>query len=172
MRTASSVIVVLLAAGCASLDKDECLSADWYTVGLEDGARGRAIERLGDHRRACAKHNVTPNAERYLAGRNDGLKSFCTPERGFSEGRAGHAYAAGCPEPLAGSFLASYQRGRELHDLHRQLDSVQGEIARTKKALTDGIPNPRSRAAELERLEALTREAQQLEFRIQDAERR
>ena len=49
---------------------------------------------------------------------------------------------------------------------------MQSEIARTKKALTDGIPNPRSRAAELERLEALTREAQQLEFRIQDAERR
>ena len=172
MRTASSVVVVLLAAGCASLDKDECLSADWYAIGLEDGARGRAVERLGDHRRACAKHNVAPNAERYLAGRTEGLKSFCTPERGFSEGRAGHAYAAGCPEPLAGSFVASYQRGRELYELHRQLDSVQGEIARTKKLLTDGIPNPRSRAAELDRLEGLTREAQQLEFRIQDAERR
>lgn len=172
MRTASSVLLLLLAAACASLDKDECLSADWYAIGLEDGARGRAVERLGDHRRACAKHNVAPNAERYLAGRNDGLKSFCTPERGFSEGRAGHAYAAGCPEPLAASFLANYQRGRELHDLHRQLDAVQGEIARTRKALTDGIPNPRSRAAELERLEALTRESQQLEFRIQDAERR
>ncbi|HEX6156004.1 MAG TPA: DUF2799 domain-containing protein [Burkholderiales bacterium] len=172
MRTAFSLLAALLAASCASLDKDECLSADWYAIGLEDGARGRAIERLGDHRRACAKHNVTPNAERYLAGRSAGLKSFCTPERGFSEGRAGHAYAAGCPEPLAGRFLASYQRGRELHELHRQLDAVQSDIARTRKALTDGIPNPRSRAAELERLEALTREAQQLEFRIQDAERR
>lgn len=172
MRTASSVALLALLAGCASLDKDECRTADWYAIGLEDGARGRAVERLGDHRRACAKHNVTPNAERYLAGRHEGLKAFCTADRGYSEGRAGRAYAAGCPEPFAGQFLSAYQRGRELHDLHRQLDSVQSEIARTKKALTDGIPNPRSRAAELERLEALTREAQQLEFRIQDAERR
>ena len=67
MRTASSVLVLLLVAGCATLDKDECRSADWYAIGLEDGARGRAIERLGDHRRACAKHNVAPNAERYVA---------------------------------------------------------------------------------------------------------
>jgi hypothetical protein len=49
---------------------------------------------------------------------------------------------------------------------------VEKDIARTKAALKDGIPNPRSRAAEVERLEALTREAQQLELRIQEAERR
>lgn len=159
--------MLLLAAGCASLGKDECITADWYAIGLEDGARGRAVERLGDHRRACAKHNVAPNAERYVAGRNEGLKSFCTPERGYSEGRAGHAYAAGCPAPLAGNFLAAYQRGRELHELNRQLDALEAQIGRSKKALTDGIPNPRSRAAELERLEALTREAEQLQFRIQ-----
>lgn len=84
-----------------------------------------------------------------------------------SEGRAGHAYAAGCPEPLAGHFLGAYQRGRELHELHRQLSALESDIARSKKALTDGIPNPRSRAAELDRLDALTREAQQVETRIQ-----
>jgi hypothetical protein len=160
-------LVLLTVAACATLDKDECRTADWYAIGLEDGARGRAIERLGDHRRACAKHEVAPNAERYLAGRNEGLKSFCTPERGYSEGRAGRAYAAGCPEPLAGHFLGAYQRGHELHELHRQLSALESEIARSKKALTDGIPNPRSRAAELDRLEALTREAQQVETRIQ-----
>ncbi len=51
--------------------------------------------RLGDHRRACAKHNVTPDTGRYAAGRAEGLKSFCTYERGFAEGRAGHGHAAG-----------------------------------------------------------------------------
>lgn len=38
-----------MAAGCATLDKDECRTADWYAIGLEDGARGRAIERLGSN---------------------------------------------------------------------------------------------------------------------------
>jgi hypothetical protein len=157
LRTASSVALLVLAAGCASLDRNECLNADWYAIGLEDGARGRAVERLGDHRRACAKHNVAPDTQRYVAGY----------ERGFSEGRSGHTYAAGCPQPQGAQFLAGYQRGRELHELHRRLDEVEKDIARTKSALKDGIPNPRSRANEVERLEALTREAEQLELRIQ-----
>jgi hypothetical protein len=167
LRTAFSFSLLLLVISCASLDKDECLHADWYAIGLEDGARGRAVERLGDHRRACAKHNVAPDTDRYVAGRNEGLKSFCTYERGFSEGRAGHGYAAGCPQPQGGQFLAGYHRGRELHELHRRLGELEKDIARTKAALKDGIPNPRMRANEVERLEALTREAEQLELRIQ-----
>ena len=161
--TASSFILLL--AACASMDKDECRAADWYAVGLEDGARGRAVERLGDHRRACAEHNVTPNAQRYVAGRNEGLKSFCTYERGFSEGRAAHAYVANCPAGSA--FPAGYARGRELGGLERRLGEVNQEISRIKTALKEGIPNPRTRSIEIERLEAMTREAEQLESRIQ-----
>jgi len=167
LRTVSSALFLVFLSACATLDKDECTSADWYAIGLEDGARGRALERLGDHRRACAKHGVTPNADRYVAGRNEGLKSFCTYERGFSEGRAGHAYGAVCPAPLAKAFIAGHQKGRELHDLNRRLDEVEREIGRIKTALKEGIPNARTRANEVERLEALTREAEQLESRIQ-----
>jgi len=157
--------LVILLSGCASLDRDECVNADWYAIGLEDGARGRAVERLGDHRRACAKHNIAPNAERYLAGRNDGLKTFCTYERGYAEGSAGRAYGAGCPQPS--NFLAGYQRGRELYDLNRHRAELDKEIARIKTALREGIPNPRARSQEIERLEALTRESEQLESRIE-----
>ena len=159
-------LVVAFLAGCASLDKDECRSADWYAIGLEDGARGRAVERLGDHRRACAGHGVAPQTERYLAGRNEGLKSFCTYERGYSQGRAGQGYAGSCPKESAGRFLAGYQRGREVHELNRRLDETRREITRIKAAITAGIPNPRSRAIELERLEAHTREAEQLEAQL------
>ena len=59
-----------------------------------------------------------------------------------------------------------YNRGRELHELHRRLDEVQREIARTKAALTEGIKDPRLRAEQVERLEALTRESDALEARI------
>jgi hypothetical protein len=159
-------VVLAFLAGCASLDKDECRTADWYAIGLEDGARGRALERLGDHRRACAEHGVAPQTERYVAGRNAGLKSFCTYERGYSQGRAGRAYSGACPRETGGAFLAGYQRGRELHELNRRLDETRKEIARIKAALTAGIAGSRSRAIELERLEAATREAEQLEAQI------
>ena len=164
------VTVTLFVASCASLDHDDCMQADWYTIGLEDGARGRAVERLGDHRRACAKHNVVPNAERYMSGRNEGLKSFCTYERGYAEGRAGHAYSGACPQPA--SFMAGYQRGRALHELYRQRDELEREIVKTKSALREGIPEPRARARAVERLESLAREEEQLEARIRAAEQR
>ena len=169
-----SVPIFLLAftvlAGCASLDREDCVQADWYTIGLEDGARGRAVERLGDHRRACAEHRIVPNAERYMAGRNEGLKTFCTYERGYTEGRAGHSYAAACPQPT--NFLAGYNRGRELHALYRERDEIERETTKTRTALRDGIPDPRARARAIERLEQLTRDAEQMKARIDAAERR
>lgn len=153
--------------GCASLDRDECRSADWYAIGLEDGARGRAVERLGDHRRACAEHGIAPQTDRYLAGREQGLKTFCTYERGFEHGRSGQRYTGGCPATMAASFQSGYQLGRELHELNRRLAEVQGQINRSKALLKDGIPSPRARAAEIERLEDFTRESVALEAQIQ-----
>jgi hypothetical protein len=154
-------------AGCASLDRDECRSADWYAIGLEDGARGRAVERLGDHRRACAEYGIAPQTDRYLAGRDQGLKTFCTYERGFEHGRSGQRYSGGCPAAMAASFQSGYQLGRELHDLSRRHAEVQAQINRSKALLQEGLPSPRARAAEIERLEDLTRESAALEARIQ-----
>jgi hypothetical protein len=49
---------------------------------------------------------------------------------------------------------------------------VQRDIARSKQALKEGIPDARSRAREVERLEDLTRESEQLHTRISQAEGR
>ena len=166
LRTVFSVALLALVAGCATLDKDQCLRADWYAIGLEDGARGQPLERAGDHRRACAAHGVTPKIEPYLAGRNEGLKSYCTYEKGFSVGRSGQSYSGVCPTGMAGNFTAGFQRGKDMHDLRRRLDTVNEQIRKTKAALTAGIPNPRVREAEVARLEELSREAEQLEQRI------
>ena len=155
-------LLLVLLAGCASLDQDECRTANWYAIGLEDGARGRALERLGDHRRACSEHGVALDADRYVAGRNEGLKSFCTFQNGYTQGRSGHGYAGACPPDAAKLFLAGHQRGRELYELHRRHDSLEREITRIKTALREGIANPRTRAQEVERLEVTTREAEQV----------
>lgn len=169
-RAALGTIPVLalsaLLGACATLDKDQCLRADWYAIGLEDGARGQPLERAGDHRRACAEYGVTPKIEPYLAGRNEGLKSYCTYEKGLSVGRAGQSYSGVCPAALAGNFTAGFQRGKDMYDLRRRLETVNEQIRKTKAALTAGIPNPRVREAEVARLEDLSREAEQLEQRI------
>ena len=168
--TASSFALLLL-AGCASLDKDECRTADWRAIGLEDGAQGRTLERLGDHRKACAKHGVTPDTDRYIAGRTEGLATYCTPDNGYRVGRSGEAYRGVCPELSIPAFVAAYNRGRELYTLHARLASVEREIASLKASLKDGVRSPRERADQVERLEALTRESEQLDARIARLER-
>jgi uncharacterized protein DUF2799 len=172
LRIASSVLLLALVSGCATLGKDECLRADWYAIGLEDGARGLPLERAGDHRRACAEHGVTPKIEPYLAGRNEGLKSYCTYEKGYSVGRAGQSNSGACPAGPGANFAVGFQRGREIYDLRHRLETVNEQIRKTRAALSAGIPNPRARADEVERLEALSREAVQLEQKIAALERR
>ena len=41
-----------------------------------------------------------------------GLRSYCTPQIGFREGRQGDSYAGVCPAHLEADFLAGYSDGR------------------------------------------------------------
>lgn len=41
-----ALTLIGLLAGRASLDRAQGVSADWCTIGPEDGARGRGVERL------------------------------------------------------------------------------------------------------------------------------
>jgi hypothetical protein len=100
IRTASLPLLMCLMLGllssCASLSKDECLYADWQIIGYEDGAAGRGASRIGDHRKACAGHAVVPDKPAYDAGYNEGLQTFCSYDRGLSQGRLGQAANAVC----------------------------------------------------------------------------
>lgn len=87
----------LLLSGCAGLSKDECLNADWQIIGFEDGAAGQSATRIGDHRRACAKHGVTPDKAAYDAGYHEGIMNYCSFTRGNNAAVAGYSRLQVCP---------------------------------------------------------------------------
>jgi hypothetical protein len=122
------VSLSLLAGGCATLDKSECREADWTIIGLEDGARGRPVSYIGNHRKACAEYGVKPDLALYQRGHADGLKQFCTADNGFSLGRAGRGYNNVCPPDLNGQFLAGYETGRELRALSSDINRMQNDV--------------------------------------------
>jgi len=125
LRPVVCACAALLIAGCATMDKSECRSADWRTIGLEDGAAGRQLSYVGNHRRSCAEYGVTPNLDAYRDGHADGARQFCTPLNGFRQGRAGRSYGGICPADLEGGFLAAHATGRRLHDLSSEIDHLQ-----------------------------------------------
>lgn len=106
------------------MDRDECLTVDWRTIGFEDGAAGYSGDRIGRHRKACAKHGVTPDLGAYQAGREEGLRQYCVPANGFRLGSQGGSYGGMCPADLEPAFTDAYHSGLQLHTLQARLSNV------------------------------------------------
>jgi hypothetical protein len=138
LACASTVLALTLLGGCASgLSKDECQTADWGTIGYEDGLRGHASDRIGVHRVACAKHQVAPNLAAYAEGRERGLLEYCQPRNGFRAGLNGHAYANVCPRLSEPTFVDAYRQGREIHDARSDLRRTQSRLQSAKNGVVD-----------------------------------
>lgn len=143
------VLFVGFISGCATLSKNECLTANWRNIGYEDGVKGYSQSRMGDHRRACAEHGITLNREDYLNGRAEGLRVFCQPIRGFRYGRQGSNYRGVCPHDLEAAFLDAYNYGRNIYgtgktlkhkqdeyaEIERHIQALDEEIAKTEHAM-------------------------------------
>lgn len=128
---------MLVLSGCASMSSDECLTSDWHAIGYEDGSRGYTSDRLGQHRKACAKHGVTPDFQSYQTGRSDGLREFCQPQRGFNLGAGGGQYNGVCPADLENDFLDAYRTGAQLHALRANVNSANYQINAREKEIVE-----------------------------------
>jgi ribosome modulation factor len=136
-RAAAIGLTVLLGACSSQMSKDECRTVDWRTVGYEDGVAGRPGDRIGEHRRACAEHGITPDLNAYLAGRAEGLKEYCQPHNGYRAGASGRTYYDVCPADMSVAFEQAYDEGRALfvreqrvRDADEQIEAKRQEIRR------------------------------------------
>lgn len=142
------VLVALFAlGGCATMSADECSLSDWHTIGFEDGSQGYTADRIGNHRKACAKHGVAPDFSAYTAGRKQGLRQFCQPSRGFSLGTNGGRYNGVCPSDLEMHFVDAYNSGHQLYTLRSAVKSATYQI-NSKRAELERVDD-RVRAAEV-----------------------
>jgi len=126
---------VLGLGGCASMTPEECKTADWYEKGMSDGQHGRARAYLEDHVKACSEVGVRPNRERYMAGRDIGIRQYCTPHNGLQEGRRGASYANSCPPELEPAFLARYRAGYEVYRAQQRLDQINQRVQSKQREL-------------------------------------
>lgn len=117
------------------MNKDECLSADWRNVGYEDGLRGDARTRLGDHRKACAEYRVTPDGDAYYRGYDQGIRGYCTPQKGRELGEQGMYYHQVCPPDLEPAFVAQFEYGKALYQSRQDMEATKREIEKKENAL-------------------------------------
>jgi hypothetical protein len=121
--------------GCAAVSKSECQSGDWYDIGVRDGANGYGEERFLENAKACAKHGIAADRERWLDGRMRGLERYCTPHNGFEVGARNSSYGGVCGQFGEAEFLRGYNLGRELADVRGRLAHWNSEIHEIQERL-------------------------------------
>ena len=131
---AMAIVASLFLQGCATLNKEECVVADWRLIGYQDGVAGKSAAAVGTYRKDCAEYAVVPDLDAYQAGRIEGLQEYCKVDNGYRLGRAGKGYATVCPADLEPGFRLAYNEGREIYIAR---SAVKKTRARIKTLQTD-----------------------------------
>ena len=134
--TLTFLAATALLQGCATLDKDECLLADWRLIGYEDGVAGKTATAIGEYREDCAKHAVVPDLAAYRAGREQGLLEYCKADNGYRLGNAGRSLAVVCPAALEGDFREAWSTGRKLYLARSAVNKTHSRINDRKQTLS------------------------------------
>jgi hypothetical protein len=147
IKTISLLFLPIVFYGCATMDASECMTADWQAIGYEDGSRGSTASRFGQHRKACSKHGMRANFPNYKKGYDIGVRSYCTPERGYSLGKKNKAPPQICPNDLIASVRHGYDLG---YDLYQEKKKLNDEITTWNKAIAEIDSNAGALRGELE----------------------
>lgn len=131
------VAAAALLGSCSTMSKDECLAGAWGEKGYADGAAGYPMSRLDDHAKACEKYQVSPNPAAYRSAREDGLRTYCTLQRGWSEGRAGNAYYGVCRPEEEADFLPAFNDGRRLHEVEAAVENAESALSSAEARIED-----------------------------------
>lgn len=129
------ILWVALLSACATLNEDECVTADWYEIGYSDGVKGEPDSYLEKHRKACAKHGVRANLNDWLAGREAGLERYCTPQKGYEEGLNNQTYHGVCEGQAAIEFEQAYAAGQQLYQQRSLVNDLQRDIEDTNEEI-------------------------------------
>lgn len=160
--------VAALLASCTTMSKDECLAGAWGEKGYFDGASGYPVTRLEEHAKACAKYQVAPNPSAYQSAREDGLRGYCTFQRGWTEGRAGNTYYGVCRPEEEAEFLPAYRDGRRLHEVVAAVESAQSALNSAISRIENREDKLEAKQAELRQNGLSDEERQKIRDRIQE----
>lgn len=184
-RTWAGILMIVVFAGlsgCATMSEDQCAASDWTAIGYSDGAQGYTADRYSRHNKACTKHGVTPDFRAYQSGREEGLREFCQPSRGYRLGESGGHYYGVCSGDLEPAFLDAYRAGSHLHSLRsnvnnasariaskeRELEQLADEIRHTEARLIDDETENEQRVLLLVDLKELSERSGQIEAEIKE----
>ena len=124
--------ITLIISACSTMNKNECLNADWRTIGYSDGARGYNASRVGQHQSACAEFGVRPDLNAYNSGREQGLGQYCIPTTGYNRGLSGYRYNGVCARHNEREFVDALNYGLAVYKEAQLLKKLKSEYQKEK----------------------------------------
>lgn len=156
---------VLLVA-CAPVSEEECRAGDWYGMGLRSGQAGAAPSAFDSVARTCAELGVTPDAQAWLIGREQGLRGYCTPKNAYSIARNGdNIRTRNCHAEDIDNLAFAENWGLQYHELGQRESDLSARLSDLRADLSGVAANNPAAA------KAIYVEARRLEDR-RDALRR
>ncbi|MEM8956632.1 MAG: DUF2799 domain-containing protein [Pseudomonadota bacterium] len=132
---AAGALAVL--AACEPITEDECRAGDWRGIGVADGASGRSPDRINAYAETCAKIGIVPDARAWRAGREEGLKRYCTPENAYRIGRNGTRLAPYCPAGQRAVLSQANITGLQYHELSTQIEQLGAQANDLDRQIRD-----------------------------------
>lgn len=157
----AALAALALAAGCDTLSKSECQTADWRAIGVADGSRGQR-DRAAAHLEACSQHGLQVDVARYRAGRDEGLQRYCTYDNALAEGLAGRGYEGVCPPAIDSGFRYFHGAGSTEFNARKQVADLRGEQDRLERELRNSKTSD-------DRKRDIRRDLARMDRRIDDA---
>lgn len=176
MRKLLLLLAPFLIGACDPISEDQCRTGDWAGIGLADGTKGRPASILNEYTDICGALGVAPERAIYLAARQQGLQSYCTPQSAYDIGRRGGRINPVCNAAQSSAMAPAFNHGQSYYELSEIIRELDDEIEKLKRVLadlpestdaTDGATDA-AQAADIRRIK---RRISKLDDRVFDLER-
>ena len=117
---ALSALLLTACTTTGTLKKDDCLTADWTAIGVQDGTQGANSQKILQHTKTCQGLS-TPDRQAWEQGRQQGLKTYCTKANAYQMGRMGYTLTGVCDDNLEELHRANMM-GLEQYEMSERLD--------------------------------------------------
>ena len=95
------------------IQRDYCEGLDTYKKGYLDASTGQFAKDFQDTVNACVKYEITLDQANYDKGYQEGIKIFCTKDKGYSLGASGQENLGICLNANSDQFSKGYEEGNK-----------------------------------------------------------
>jgi len=110
------------------MSEKDCLSANWYAVGVKDALSGKEKPQTQKHRNSCSKYGVNVSGMRYLKGYEKGLRKFCSNKEAYNLGLETNDRHHFC-EDVNPKFSSFFEQGNAIF----QVEQIKSDLIGSSK---------------------------------------